>query len=107
MLLNRNLGKQFISHVELANLVSREFGTPMSQVLPEMQRRWESGESDHMTEEIHGGPRKYVEHLKGSISERGMRKPIKVKDGAVVDGNHRAVAAIELGLEKIPVKVVR
>lgn len=106
-MLNRNLGRQFLTLDEVSRLHSRDFGVPMSEVFGAMQTRWDQGVRDHMTEEMRGGPRKYVDLLKADIAENGMRKPIKVRDGAVTDGHHRAIAAMELGLDKIPVKVIR
>ena len=47
-----------------------------------------------------------IEHyntLKADIAKRGILKPLQVRKGQIDDGHHRAVAAKELGLPRIPV----
>ena len=46
----------------------------------------------------------HYESLKSDIAEHGIQRPIKTIHGAFLnEGHHRAVAARELGIEKIPV----
>ena len=43
--------------------------------------------------------------LKADIAEHGIQRPIKILHGKYLnEGHHRAVAARELGLERIPVQ---
>jgi len=45
--------------------------------------------------------------LRASIRERGLRSPLEIDpSGTVLDGHHRLRAALELGLEQVPVRVV-
>src|SRR5260221_9821156 len=45
--------------------------------------------------------------LCADVSERGVRVPLEVNaDGVVLDGHVRLRAALELGLEELPVRVV-
>lgn len=99
---------QFMSAAELGEVISGDFDIPAKHLRTAMRRQWrEAGEGiddAHPSEQIHGGPDNYIEHLKGSIQEEGIRKPIRIKRGKIFDGNHRAIAAIELGMDKIPVQ---
>jgi len=100
-----------ISHEQLADLRAGDYDeTRMRDIVPALQWDWDnSGEHPgdpeyvHSNEYEHGGPRPYIEHLKSDISKRGMDSPIDVSNGAVVDGHHRAAAAMELKMDKIPV----
>lgn len=96
---------------QLSELTAGDYKTPIRDVMSHLQKDWDHsgefpGDPDyvHSNEFEHGGPRPYVEHLKADISKNGMREPIDVRRGAVVDGHHRSVAAMELGMQKIPVR---
>lgn len=41
--------------------------------------------------------------LKSDIAKNGIQTPLQVSNGQLLDGHHRAVAAIELGLSHVPV----
>jgi len=103
-------GAQFEDVSKIAGMVSSDYGVPMSQVAPLMQARWDERDSHPdligKGDRRHGGPRGHIEHLKADIAKRGMRKPVDLSErrGMVVNGNHRVVAAMELGLDKIPVR---
>jgi ParB-like chromosome segregation protein Spo0J len=46
----------------------------------------------------------HYDELKADIAKNGIQRPIKTIHGAFLnEGHHRAVAARELGIEKIPV----
>ena len=54
-----------------------------------------------------GGPSAYIDALAEDIKENGFKKPIMVMGGTVkvvVDGLHRALAAMRLGLTHVPVE---
>jgi hypothetical protein len=62
----------------------------------------------HAQDLRHGGPRGYVNHLKADIQKNGIQKPLTVRGGNVLlDGHHRGVAAMELGLPGVPVRHIR
>lgn len=45
----------------------------------------------------------YYNELRDDISKNGIKTPIAIKKGMLIDGHHRAVIAQELDLPKIPV----
>jgi len=121
---SRMLGSQFdgvpvggvthVSYRDLANFSSGDFeGTPVDDVMDDLQFAFDNRavEHPHGRDLEHGGPRNYVNHLKKQISRHGMQTPIEVTvsdEGhpEIYDGHHRAAAAIELGMRRVPVKRV-
>lgn len=100
------LGRQFVSHTELAGMYSGDFDVPMNRVLPDM--RATEYDDRHPAYEEHGGPDQYVKHLAGDIAKNGMREPITVRGGNVItQGHHRALAAMKLRMDKVPVRHVQ
>ena len=107
-------GSQFghIDHEALARLHSHDFDVPMPHVLDELRREhsdYVAGNHDaaHSKDIEHGGPDKYIEHLKADIAKNGMQTPIEIRNGAVRDGTHRGVAAMQLKMNRIPVEYKR
>lgn len=110
---------QFVGHKELAGMYSGDHDEPMSRVLPRMRdihADWQAeqdgglpaDEIPHYSQIEHGGPDGYVAHLAKDIRKNGMREPIKVRGGnVIIDGQHRALAAMKLGLDRVPVKHIR
>ena len=107
---------EYVTHQDLAKMYSGDWMVPMRRVLPKLRkdyRDWEKGtsiEQAHAKDREHGGPDNYIEHLKSDISQNGMHTPIDVRSGGryrfVEDGNHRGVAAMQLGLDRIPIRHV-
>lgn len=96
--------QQFVSHTELANMYSGDFDVPMHKL---MQDR-DFHADEHPMASHYGGHRRYVDRLARSISVGGMKEPIEVRGGNVItDGHHRALAAMKLGLDKVPVRHIR
>lgn len=48
-------------------------------------------------------PKEQIEQIKESIRQVGFRDPIGLWHGYIVEGHGRQIAAVELGLEKVPV----
>lgn len=105
---------QYISHQELRNMYSGDYDAPMGKAHGSMLRDWrdyKNGELDeddiHSGEREHGGPAAHIRHLQNDIAQNGLKEPLTIRGGnVVVDGNHRGVAALNLRLDKIPVRHV-
>lgn len=105
---------QYISHQELRNMYSGDYDAPMGKAHGSMLRDWrdyKNGELDqddiHSGELEHGGPTAHIRHLQDDIAQNGLKEPLVIRGGnVVVDGNHRGVAALNLRLDKIPVRHV-
>lgn len=105
---------QYISHQELRNMYSGDYDAPMGKAHGSMLRDWrdyKNGELDqddiHSGELEHGGPTAHIRHLQDDIAQNGLKDPLVIRGGnVVVDGNHRGVAALNLRLDKIPVRHV-
>lgn len=114
-----NIGPQFIDHTELAKMYSNDFSVPMSKAFHEMDSEFRhitayadpselSEYGIHEKDIEHGSPRKYIDHLKADIAKNGITTPLTVRGGNnVIDGNHRAIAALELRLPRIPITEVQ
>jgi hypothetical protein len=103
------LGPQFESMRALRVMESTDYpDTLMRDVEGAMQARWDADPNDTHPQEIkHGGPSAYIDALAEDIKENGFKKPIMVMGGTVkvvVDGHHRALAAMRLGLTHVPVE---
>ena len=46
---------------------------------------------------------KVFQSLRESIQRNGVTKPLRVVSGVLVDGHHRAMIIMELGLSEIPI----
>lgn len=103
------LGRQFVSHTELSSMYSADFDVPMHQALGEMDEYHHGLDPfKHPGAVEHGSSTAYVEHLSKDIKNRGMQEPITVRGGNVVkDGHHRALAAMRLHLERVPVRHIQ
>jgi hypothetical protein len=99
---------QFVSHKELSSMYSGDFDEPMSNLQHQSMFR----------EQVHPAyadlPKRgsrataHVNRLARDITKNGMREPITVRGGnVVVDGHHRALAAMKIGLDRVPVKHIR
>lgn len=71
----------------------------------------------YATQKMHPRDRVIIDELKESIAKHGILEPLiletkgpRIKRKGVkaflIDGNHRLIAAKELGLETVPVKIV-
>ena len=101
--------KQFVHHTELAKMYSGDFDEPMSKVLPAM-RDWGHPSLDTYKPDgtTHGTTDRYVAHLAKDIKANGMREPIEVRGGNVItDGHHRALAAMKIKMDHVPVRHVQ
>lgn len=103
-----------VSHGELAKMYSGDFDVPMSGALTEMHRDDLShlhGDPDgrHPAYKTRSDtPRTHVNHLAKDIAKNGMREPITVRGGNVItDGHHRALAAMKLRMNDIPVRHIQ
>lgn len=102
----------YVSARELSQMYANDFDVPMSEAMTALDAEHSARlrESDpeeylHPKDMEHGSPRAYIDHLKADISRNGMTNPIDVWHGHVVhDGHHRGIAAMELGMERIPVR---
>jgi hypothetical protein len=45
----------------------------------------------------------HYDALKDDIAKNGIKEPLEVRKGQLENGHHRAVAARDLGIEKIPI----
>lgn len=101
---------QFVKVSELRNMYSADFDSPVHQTLGHLRRsyREDQAEAVHPRDALHGGPDKYIAHLSKDIKENGVREPLTVRNGNVlVEGHHRAVAAMQLGLDEVPVRHIQ
>ena len=46
----------------------------------------------------------YFDQLSKDIQDNGLSTPLKVSDGVLVDGHHRAIIAMELDLKEVPIE---
>lgn len=100
---------QFMGMKEFKDLHSADWDAPMAHTLRNIQNDYDSGlESPHPRDAEYGGPRKYIDHLKADITKNGIKEPLVVRGGNVlVEGHHRGVAAMELGLPGVPVRHIK
>lgn len=49
--------------------------------------------------------RAYLDKLKADVAANGVRNPLVLEDGRLMDGSHRLAVADELGLEDLPVEL--
>jgi hypothetical protein len=101
--------QQFVNHTELASMYSGDFDEPMgAKTVGAMRSAYREGDEVHPGDAAHGGPDQYIRHLAKDISANGMQEPITVRGGNVVtDGQHRALAAMSLKMDKIPVRHIQ
>jgi hypothetical protein len=100
-------GDQFMSIDELRNLRSVDFpgGTVGSA---RTRSRWLADAQTYSrgSWREHGGPEGYLSHLTEDVRANGVHTPIEVvqRNGkpSLWDGHHRAFAAIDAGIEKVP-----
>lgn len=75
----------------------------------ELAKHWDPNLKNPEAYRSWSGP-KYIDNLKSDISQRGIQNPIQVTDKygfpMLYDGHHRLIAAMDLGLEKVPWKWV-
>lgn len=111
---------------EFRQLISNDHGVSVPHIRDELQEEYRRQREDarylgldpddpesiievggHYIQAHAGGPDRYIEKLKRSIAERGLTHPPEIADtdrGRLIgDGNHRAVAIHELGIDPVPV----
>lgn len=102
---------QFMPASQLGEIASTDYGVPVKGLRVAMRKRWADAQKGrdeaHPNEIEHGGPDAYIDHLKEDILKNGMQNPIRIKNGEIFDGHHRAIAAVELGLAKVPFKTFK
>jgi ParB-like chromosome segregation protein Spo0J len=89
---------QHISQKQLRNLIAGDFSPfgfeedpiRVGQLVPEDVTAF--------------GTKEHYSDLRDSIQEHGIQKPLVVHRNTLIDGHHRAVAAMELDLPRIPVQ---
>jgi ParB-like chromosome segregation protein Spo0J len=98
--------QQFVHHTDLAKMYSGDYDVPMHKVLPEIES---DPDVDERVRYIgSGSSRAHIDRLASSIKQHGMKEPIVVRGGNVItDGHHRALAAMKLKMEQVPVRHVR
>lgn len=103
---------QFVSHKELAGMYSADFDVPMTHALEAMRQHdndmRRQPEDRHPAYKAGMTPGSHVAKLAADIAANGMHQPIEVRGGNVVtDGHHRALAAMRLRLERVPIRPSR
>ena len=103
-----SLGPQFINHKQLADMYSGDWDVKMPKALDEMRKHdndpRRQPEDRHPAYGSKGTPGSHVAALTKDIAANGMREPIEIRgDNVIKDGNHRALAALRLRMDKIPV----
>lgn len=97
---------QFIGQDELRGLRTGEFGGTVGEMRP----KWlaDAADSPQARHTNHGGPEGYVAHLRSQIAAEGIKNPLTIatypNSESLHGGHHRALAAMDLGLDKIPVR---
>lgn len=94
----------------MVNYVSSDFCAPMYEVSRLMEEAWledtiKDPDEWNPGEIEHGGPGPYIAHLVCVMSEEGwVGDPLHILgENIVVDGHHRFVAAVLMGMSTIPV----
>ncbi len=109
---------RYISHEELRDVYSGDYDVPMKHLTSDPMFREQAHPAYEKKDQprgmaIHsdlsgygiGGYAKHVANLAADIRRNGMQKPLEIRNGNVlVDGHHRALAAMRLKLDKIPVR---
>ena len=111
---------------EFRKLISNDHHVPVPQIKNELRSEYENNRLDvlhygedpddpqaledvgaHSNSAKAGGPDRYIEHLKRDIARNGLHELPEIADtdrGKMLsDGNHRAVAIHELGIDPVPV----
>jgi hypothetical protein len=101
----------YMSHEELAQMPSNDYGVPMHQVRQKMREEWEKDQAPdsdfdtamvHQMHRVHDGPDAYLDHMKKDIAANGIQEPLVIRNGKVHDGHHRGLAAMDLKMDQIP-----
>ena len=93
---NADFQRSMLPIEELKNLKSENFeGVKVGNLL---DLRWDKDED---LPKVWG---KDYEDLKSDIAKRGIHTPLLISDKQLLDGHHRAVAAMELGISHVPVR---
>ena len=97
---------QFVHWSVLANAKSGDY---LGSTVEETERQRLDDDEGHAPEyQKYHGVEGYTKHLTRSIAKGGMQEPIQLtthEDGSstVHDGHHRALAAIRLQMDRVPV----
>ncbi len=89
-------------------------GISITEILAYLRDEWGSycdGTADfttvHPSDAAHNGPDNYIASLKTSIRKNGFECPLIVtRDKQIINGHHRAVAAIQMQHSTIPLYIV-
>jgi len=73
----------------------------------ELAHHWDPNLKDPETFRSWTGPG-YVSNLAADIKENGMQNPVQINEHRRIihDGHHRVLAAMDLGMDKVPIKWV-
>lgn len=105
--------QQFIGVDELRSLRSADFPR---ETVGTMRKAWlrDASKERQWRHYEHGGPEGYVSHLAESIRQDGIHEPLiiathtdphgKVHPPMLWEGHHRALAGMQVGTEKYPVR---
>jgi len=110
---------EYITHQQLAQMYSGDFDEPMHRTMHNLRQDYRQAKEQareegdpleeyaHPRDVAHGGPDNYIAHLKRDIAANGIQQPLTVRGGnVVVEGHHRAAAAMQLRLNRIPIRHV-
>ena len=99
--------KQFVHHTELADMYSGDFDEPIKNLRHEDMFR-EQTHPAYVGLTGRNQAFQHVDRLAKDIKANGMREPIEVRGGNVItDGHHRALAAMKIKMDRVPVRHVQ
>jgi ParB-like chromosome segregation protein Spo0J len=90
---------EYINQEQLRGLIAGDFymaGTPDEEQI-------KVGDLHPDGISMYSWDKDHYEGLKEDIKSKGIHTPLAVSKNMLMDGHHRAVAAMELGLPQIPV----
>lgn len=104
-------GYDEVHHSVIANAISNDWGVPIKHVAAAAHKAWKAGdlaEGRAADYEDSGGPENHASRV-GRGQEHGHTEPIQLERWDentvhVVNGNHRALDAVQRKLPKVPVE---
>jgi hypothetical protein len=99
---------QFMSRDELASLRSGDFAGKVGTKTVRRQWLTDARREPQGRHQDHGGPEGYLSYLTEDIRQRGVQEPVEVRyhEGfrkpVLYEGHHRAFAALDAGIKRVP-----